>query len=337
MSAQEIPFRNTLRSLWRRAPLWRFTGMSAALLTLLFALFPPEGNQNARSALTVPPASYVSKTPALPKTQTPHSIIATPQQLFTPSAPQPSSPQPQTANVSFALPGPKDPKQEATGLERAQTGRLYSGSIKLNGFKLPLVEGEWALLSAAKMDVPTAIGVGYFLGQIENKRLKSAMIAYALRSKPDATEATSSFSTCAFSFSLYTAVDDNVPKDHQSCWMIHGFFTPPWQQWGDKDIKLNNLIRAAAGDMASKGVTYPQDFVVVEFLRNEKWGTLDVAYLFDPTGGSIEQDDALSFLDSDWVPANINRYPEKLAYIEKQKQWGTSLWPQIQSAFAAGK
>jgi hypothetical protein len=321
--------------------------MSAALLTLLFILFPPNAKPTNLVRQAFDGSTYVSQLPPEP-VATP-AVVAPPVAAIRPANPVTSSPAaavaatpqpqstvanpPQSAHLSLALPGDKDPNQETTGLDHALTGRLYNGSIKANGFKIPLLEGEWALLGAGKIDSPTSTGSAYFLGRIEKKRLTGAIIVHALRTKPGITDLFPGFLACGLSQTLFSVVDANDPKDRQACWIIHNIFTPPWQQWADKELKLSNLIRAAGGDMAAKGITYPQDFLEVEFVQNEKWGGLSIGYLFNPETVGIQSSDAISVQESDWAANNLNRTPAKLAYVDGLKKWAASVWPSLQTSF----
>ncbi len=124
--------------------------------------------------------------------------------------------------------------------------------------------------------------MSYFLGRIERKTLTGAVIIYALKSNTSPGAGFEAFKGCSDPNAAHVANDGMTPFDHQACWSIHNLFTPPWQQWGNREAKMSNLTRSAAGDMAAKGVTYPQDFVAVQFYRAEKWGMLDASYLFSP-------------------------------------------------------
>ncbi len=56
----------TARVLWRRAPLWRFFVLTAALLTFVFVLFPPLGRDTRAPIATADTATYTPpvRTPA---------------------------------------------------------------------------------------------------------------------------------------------------------------------------------------------------------------------------------------------------------------------------------
>ena len=90
--------------------------------------------------------------------------------------------------------------------------------------------------------------------------------------------------------------------------------------------------------MTAKGITYPQDFVRVQFARAEVWGLLEVMYLFSPEDeAGITANTAPSFRESDWFVKNITHFPEKVAYMEKIKTWATGFWPKFQAAYAASE
>lgn len=126
------------------------------------------------------------------------------------------------------------------------------------------------------------------------------------------------------------------PQGHQACWTIRSYYATPWLQWADRAIKLPVIDRMAAGDMSAKGVSFPQDFIALTLTRTEKWGLLEVMYLFSPEAEGISSHAALSVRETDWTPWNIGRYPEKVAYVEKLKAWGTAFWPRFKAAFDSG-
>lgn len=349
--------RGTFRSLWARAALWRFSLLSACLLTLLFLLFPPEKQAAAperfqpplEQAAYLPQSTIAAKAP--PKT-TPSggdSVVAAPS--ISPRAPVLSdsgariaatkpqkavnAPSPRPAQIALATSAGGSASQDVSGVDAALMGRTYSDSISLYGYNLPLPAGRWAMLSNSTVNTPTASGMAYFLGRIEHKRLVGALRAVAVKSKEDPGTGFPAMVGCKESEAnnIYVQVDSATPFDHQACWWIQNYYTPPWQQWADRAVKISNIDRAAAGDMAAKGVTYPQDFVVVRFSRAEKWGLLEVSYLFNPEVEGISSRNAASFRDADWHAGNIARYPDKVAYINKLKAWGTSFWPKFKTSF----
>jgi len=340
-----------LESLWARASLWRFSLMSAALLTLLFVLFPPEGRQNKETHAPPLPGNTATYTPqpAIGETSPPLSGFISsnpvpaarqnPSSIPTPAAP-PSrtiATEPRTADLSLTTPSKTAAGRDASGADVSLMGRNYTGSIQVNGFNLPLPSGNWTMLANSKIAIPNSSGTGYFLGRIEHNRLVGAIIVYALRSNLKPGEGVKEFSWCNESVAIFIANEGATPFDHQACWAMHNIFTPPWQQWADRTVKLDNLSRSAAGDMAAKGVSYPQDFVAVHFFRAEKWGLLDASYLFSPESNGIATHTASNFRDSDWFGLNIQRYPEKAAYATKLKNWGSSFWPRFKTAFAEGE
>ena len=183
---------------------------------------------------------------------------------------------------------------------------------------------------------PNNTGMNYLLGQIENKRLVGAIQILALRSPASPGTGFVAFGCDNPNFA-YSMKEDIQPFAHQSCWVVRNWFTPPWQEWADQSKKMPELMRAAAGDLAAKGVSYPQDLVDVQFYRSETWGLLEVSYLFSPEKEHIASNIAPTLRDSDWWGPNLRRSPEKMAYIESLKVWGASFWPRVKQAFDAGQ
>src|SRR5207248_2331253 len=161
-------------------------------------------------------------------------------------------------------------------------------------------------------------------GRIERKRLVGVWRVFALKSKEKPGAGFEAINACARDNpdNHYSFIESLAPFDHQACWIINNYYTPPWQLWADRTVKFSSsLDRAAAGDMAAKGITYPQDFVSVRFFCAEKWGVLDVAYLFSPEAEGLSSNEVLSFREADWHVSNIGRFPDKAAYIAKLKDW----------------
>jgi hypothetical protein len=325
MNSAQPDSRGAFQSLWARAPWWRFFMMSGAFLTLLCLLFPPE--RVLRQLLPLPAAiSEASYTP----------VVGSAQELPSASA-DPVKSGAQVADLSLATHGSNaNDKENVSGLDTALIGRTYRDRFLVNGFNLPLPPGEWAIFANSSIKIikdPANTGMSFFLGRIEAKRLVGAVIIHAVRS-PSPSTGFEAFSRCDDAELIYAAKESVVPYDHQACWLMHTYFTPPWQQWADKAIKMASIARAAAGDMTAKGISYPQDFVAVQFFRSEKWGLLDVSYLFSPENEGIKSNVVPTLRDADWFGAHRQQYPEKVAYVNKIKDWGRSFWGRFDLAFS---
>ncbi len=336
------------RTLWKRAPWWRFAVLSSLLLSLLMVLFPPRMNVG-RSAL-VDSATY--QPTSVPAAARQSDVPATPTVAPPPASPKPSPPIPRraaatpatpaapstVANASLGLARPDKSNGGASGIDAALLGPVYQGKILMNGFQVPLPPGEWAVLANSTVHVikhPQNTGMQYFLGRIEHARLVGGLMVIALRSSDG-----SGFEepgTCASQENIYTLKDEVTPFAHQACWTVHLVFTSGMQQWADKAAKMSNIYRMAGGDLAAKGVSYPQDMIAVHFFRSESWGLLEASYLFSPESENIRSNTVPTLHDSDWFGTNLQKYPEKLAYIEKLKQWAAAHWPPFGSAFDAGQ
>lgn len=226
-----------------------------------------------------------------------------------------------------------------TGLNDAVIGRLYSGLIQIGGFNLELPPGKWTTLAKSDISLPTATGVAYFLGRIQLRRLVGVVRAFAVKSMSHSELGIERIKGCEKDNpnNHYTYVEALTPFDSQACWLIQNYYTPPWQSWANNNIKIVDLDRNAARDMDSKGVTYPQDFVGVRFSCAEKWGLLEVTYLFSPEAEGISSNTVLSYLETDWHANNVARFPEKIAFIAKLKKWGMTFWPEFKTAFTEAK
>jgi hypothetical protein len=349
MSLDSITRLAAARTLWKRAPWWRFAVLSSLLLVLLMVLFPPRMNGGRGALPVLDSASYqpTSVSGAVPSPAAPTASAVPPPASHQPepaatrrSPATPALPSvPSTAtSASLALARPGRGDGATAGIDPALLGPVYRAKILMNGFEVPLPPGEWVVLASSTAHVtkhPQNTGMQYLLGRIEHARLAGAMMVIALRS-PDS----SGFEepkTCAGNESMYMLKDEVTPFAHQACWTIHLLFASVMQNWADKAVQMGGIYRMAGGDLAAKGVTYPQDMIAVHFFRSEAWGLLEAAYLFSPEAEHIRSNTVPTPNDSDWFGTNLQKYPDKLAYIEKLKRWGETHWPPFESAFDAGR
>lgn len=223
-----------------------------------------------------------------------------------------------------------------SGLNRAVLGRTFQSTLLVNGFKVPLPPGEWAMLANGTVTSnghPENKGMIYFLGQIVQKRVVAAIWVQAMRSPGLGFTQNQN---CINPANLYV-LDQPEGKDHQGCTWIRSYFSADMQQWADKSAHIDQMARAAGGDLAAKGVSYPQELVTAGFQQAGKWGELSAGYMFSPERDGISSNVVPTFRDSDWYKSNLQRYPEKVAYVNKLQQWATSFSPKFQAAFAGSK
>ncbi|HKT27237.1 MAG TPA: hypothetical protein VJR68_03585 [Dyella sp.] len=329
--------------------MWRLSGMLAAVLTLVFVLFVKNNSGQPASIGASSQASYSSQVSAGKTVGTPSGAYSSTAGISSPptvvasrttrlqAASSTVSPRVHTANLSLATPGSSS--AGAGDLDGALGGRSYNGLVNVDGYKVPLPAGNWVVLSNGRYKSPHATGELVFLGLVKNRRLVGGARISALHSAGQpGSDFPPKLKGCAGAnnVDLYVNAEAMNADGHQSCWLVDSFFTPPMQQWADRAVKIGSLDRAAAGDLAAKGVTYPQDFLRIRMTRTETWGLLEVSYLFSPEAAGIKSNEAISAADTDWDCKNISRYPEKVAYVEKMKEWATQFWPRLKVAFDQG-
>lgn len=332
-SSTTEPRLRTFSHLWRRAPAWRLIGLVAALLTALCVLFPtrvPAPTPVSSNLASVPPASY---TPQPGTTITPKTFLG-PAPTQTASSASAAKPlQVRTAHLSLATP---DSRTDAPNrLNDAMAGQRIHGSLRVDGFEVPLPPGDWLQLAGMNFHIPTASGEVVVLGLVENRRL----MGFARIEAGRGTTGFRAVPGCDRQNANTNALVKEAlePFGHQACWMISHTFLAPWQAWADRATKLPALDRAAAGDLSAKGVSYPPEMMSVRFTRAERWGVLEVRYGFNPEEDHITSSNVATYVDSDWEPANIARYPDKVTYVDKLKHWANGFWPRFKAAFDAGK
>jgi hypothetical protein len=350
-AVRPVSFFATASTIWRRAPAWRMLVLTASLATLLFILFGRPSRAAHRESLAAlekatyasmaaaspPPASAIAATvPAVPPAAI-AKVAAAPASVAAPALPPPAL-APRTATLAMVTANP-DTKDDPSGLDPALRGRAYTGVARINGYDVPLPEGDWITLANSTVNLPTAGGETFFLGQVRNKRLVGALRIFAIRSKSLPGDGFNEAKSCSEinPYRIASVIDEPlVPHGHQACWTIRNVYSEGFSRWGDRAAHMSSLDRAAGGDMAAKGVTYPQDMISLTFTRTETWGLLEVGYLFSPEAAGIHSTTVLSVSDSDWTAQNLAHEGDKAAYIDKLKAWGDAQWPRFKAAFAKG-
>jgi hypothetical protein len=143
---------------------------------------------------------------------------------------------------------------------------------------------------------------------------------------------------CQVSFvdNIYAVNEGCTDFGSQSYWRIFNYFARAWTDAAGGKTGMSVLDRAAGPLIFNKGLSYPQDYLGVQFHRAEKSGLLEVDYLF-ATPAYIASTLVGTFRASDWHASKIKKFPEKMAFVKEVEAWATQFWPEFKAAFAAGQ
>lgn len=186
--------------------------------------------------------------------------------------------------------------------------------------------------------MPNYAGKAMLLAKVKGNRLSHVAVLVGAQASIWPGTKASDFYDCGIP-GLFQGGLQGTDATRTNCWLVTSVFTKPWEQWADKSVKISSgLIRAAAGAMMARGITFPQDMMQVSFLHSETWGTLRVQYMFNPELEGLKGTEAGAITDTDWAPNNISKFPEKARYAAKLKAWGEAYLPLFNQAFEnAGK
>lgn len=333
----DIDARSAVPALWKRAPLWRLAVFSAALLTLVFFLFPPHADRQPRSLAALSAASYTPpriENPAPPPVATAQAVAQAAPAAAVPAPAKAAPAKPSAAELSMVTAsGSGTPN--ATGLDPALTGRLYTGAIFINGFEAPLPQGQWMILAQQRQQRPPITATATYLGRIKNKRLLGVVRIVTGRGGVALQTPVECMRSVPILFTVKVE-GDFIPGKQEACWRMGGYYATDLQRWADRSVRMPSLERAAAGDLAAKGVSYPQDFIAIAFTREDPTHGLEATYFFSPEEAGINSRTVTSLADSDWTPARISSSPEKMAYVAGLEAWAESFWPKFKDVFAKG-
>ena len=112
---------------------------------------------------------------------------------------------------------------QTSGLDQALLGRTFQDMVLVNGYKVPLPPGQWAMLTHGTVTGvrPENKGTMFFLGQIVHKRLVAAIWVEAMRS-PGLGFARDP--NCSNPADLFVSDEPGNP-DHQGCKWIRPYFS----------------------------------------------------------------------------------------------------------------
>jgi hypothetical protein len=130
---------------------------------------------------------------------------------------------------------------------------------------------------------------------------------------------------------LYLQIDLNEEFGRQQCWHINHNVNVA-AGWGNKD-QPNPLLKAGMGELGIRHVLTPDSFLAVLYRLAEKNGYLNTLYYFSPEADGIPEHRVSSWNDSDWHIDYINRYPDKVAYVARLKEWAINWWPRLKTSF----
>jgi hypothetical protein len=354
----------TVRTLWKRAPLWRSLIYLACLLSALVLFLPREVPQTTapwqetasyvsppklhQSAAALPPAAPAAPVAPAAASAAPLAVSAAPIAVPTApvAAPDSDTSAPLVSHPATVTNTPRDTDFTLAAPSRSlsantndgappvsgEVGKVYSRFYPLRGRNLPLRPGSWTVLAAIASKRPDADLENVLLGQIEGHQLKAAVLFLDFESFRGGW--TSRFPGCTDRYNLASHVEDNGSQNRQACWFVRDVFAKAWKQWRDRDVKMDPIFRAAAGELEIKGVDYPQDLLEVFFHTADDRGALNAVYYFNPTDEGLESAPAATWVRSDWSADNISRFPQRLAYEKRLEASGSEWLPKIISVTA---
>jgi len=207
-------------------------------------------------------------------------------------------------------------------------GRTFSGSMPFAGWQLPLPNGEWTVSAYITVGTGENRSDATFLSKIVGRQLVGAVAFIGTEPKKEAGTGYRQYDPCMRKNLLHIEIRSNEEFGSQECWSIGHIDVKAWQQ----DAR-ESLLRAAMGDLSIRQVKVPHTLVSVHFRLADKNGYLNAFYFFNPEDEGITTTPVSSWQENDWYISYINRYPEKVAYVQQLKRWGSGWLPKLKASF----
>ncbi len=241
---------------------------------------------------------------------------------------------PATANLALGAPGAAA-TQAAGSLPplSGEVGKVYTGFYPIHGRHVPLGAGPWTVLAQTSTKRPDSDLEVVFLGEIRGEQLISGAMLLDFQNFRAGWR--SRYNACTDSYNLAATVDTFGSDGRQACWFVRNLFAKAWTRWRDRNVKMDPIERAAAGQLEVKGIRYPQDLLEVVFHTADARGALNAVYLFDPQAAAgLSSTPVTMWQHSDWFVDNISRYPDKERYEKQLEVWGRDRWREIKAVAA---
>jgi hypothetical protein len=207
-------------------------------------------------------------------------------------------------------------------------GRTFSGSMPFVGWQLPLPNGEWTASAYITAGAGENHAYATFLSKVVGRQLVGAVVFIGTEPKKDVGTGYRQYNQCMRKNVLHIEVRSNEEFGAQECWTINHIDAKAWRQ-----NTQESLLRAAMGELSIRQVKIPHTLISVHFRLADKNGYLNAFYFFSPEEEGITTTPVSSWQESDWYIGYINRYPEKVAYIQQLKSWASAWLPKLKISF----
>jgi hypothetical protein len=224
--------------------------------------------------------------------------------------------------LSLALPA------QGQSVFNKPVGVKVQGSVEIGHARVPLPEGEWILLG--KMEALSGGGPNgvplhrVFLAQVKDKVLAGAVLINT--NVEGVIGGWKRNTNCDRVDTHFVDADRNYDGKNRECfWVNHvttGVGSNTWTS-----------ITGAYAYMDKNGIRRPSTVVAALYSISRNSNFVDVTYWFNPEVEGFDPPKVVDWHNNDWHKSRIVEDPKKLAYVEKLKNWGLAMYPQIKAAF----
>jgi hypothetical protein len=209
-------------------------------------------------------------------------------------------------------------------------GKTLTGQVPVQGRSVPLGPGEWIVV--AHFPAPDDGGVeSIYLAQLNKDLLSKAVLIQASRLGGESAQGYRRSTQCVRTVLLFAKTVSNEDFGAQDCWTINHNMPTRTER------ETPSIIRAALGELETRGVKYPPVMLSAFFRLADKQSFQNTIYLFNPESDGIKSSPTPIWEESDWHRNYIRQYPEKVTYVEKLRGWAEAWHPLVRNAFESGR
>ena len=210
--------------------------------------------------------------------------------------------------------------------ETVSLEKVYENSISLRNKTIPLPKGKWKVIGSGYQKDDAYFEV-VLMKEIDEKQIDSFALIVT-NSKHNKYNRYYPSKYCKRIDVHHVVVKNNKHRGTQDCWLINHYrmYVKPSRP----------ALKEAYEYLTSNKYTLPK-IMINSYHRftgryvNSKY--LEVYYYFNPEVEGFEPPTITEWSTTSWNPLQINKYPKKVAYIERMKKECAILHDQIRDGF----
>ncbi len=208
---------------------------------------------------------------------------------------------------------------------------VLEGSITYGAYVVPLPEGRWTVIGEQKGPSGAHMKLGRLAlarfrgdGAVDRVMTIDTVLSYGSRRGGGWMMERD----CERENMHYVKKVVNTLSERECYYVNH--FTPSAFSGGNSHARF-------ADELRRRGVAIPANAIAAFFNQADKMNRLVVTVVFNPEAEGLPPSPDSDWTNTEWNSRNIDRYPERKAYVDKIVAWTKAWEPRYREAFGRPK